>query len=282
MREPFMQLLRLINGKKYQRRDRCIFMANLKTLKKAAVFSAVLIAVLCGTMIVMRAFPTEENSQDSIDAFPEKTPYKNEWEISSTGENGSSFKDIREERVKVEFDTKVKNDDNTIIIKPSQIIKASPELIEQIGQQEGAKDPITGLFDTTLDIVQENDSAKFDFSLHNISEEDLKFYFSSGQKFDIFVSDHNGEEVYRWSHDKDFIMAIIPIELKKGEKLSFAQTWDYTDNDGSRVPPSKYTVTVKILAKFENGKKTSPDELTAVKEMEIPGLKKEINENNAI
>ena len=174
------------------------------------------------------------------------------------------------EGIKIEFDTDVKSDNKTIIIEPSQIIKASPDFIEQIKQiKEELLKPAASLFATVLDITPKDDAIKLDFSLCNISGESLAFYFSSSQKFDIFITDNNGMEVYRWSHDKDFATAIINTKLKKDEKLSFSEVWDYKDNKGNRVPPGKYTITVKILAKLENTKITNPDELTAAKDIEV-------------
>ena len=174
------------------------------------------------------------------------------------------------EGIKIEFDTDVKSGNKTIIIEPSQIIKASPEFIEQAKQRKKELlKPATGLFDTVLDTTPKDETIKMDFALHNISGETLAFYFSSSQKFYIFITDNNGMEVYRWSHDKGFATAIINTKLKKDEKLSFSEVWDYKDNKGNRVLPGKYTITVKILAKLENRKITNPDELTAAKDIEV-------------
>jgi hypothetical protein len=171
---------------------------------------------------------------------------------------------------KIEFDAYVKSDNKTIIIEPSQIIKASPDLIEQTRQiKEELLKPATGLFATVLDITPKDEDIKLDFSLRNISGESMEFYFSSSQKFDIFITDNNGMEVYRWSHDKDFATAIINTKLKKDEKLSFSEVWDYKDNKGNRVIPGKYTIKVEILAKLEKGKIANPDEFTAAKDIEV-------------
>lgn len=188
---------------------------------------------------------------------------------SKPSERSSPSEDIKEE-IKIRFENKVETDDNTIIIEPSQIIKASPEFIEQAKQRkEELLKPAIGIFNTMLDITPKDDEIKLDFSLHNISGESLAFYFSSSQKFDIFITDNNGMEVYRWSHDKGFATAIIDTKLKKDEKLSFSEVWDYKDNKGNRVLPGKFTITVKILAKLESGKNISHDELTAAKDIEV-------------
>ena len=128
---------------------------------------------------------------------------------------------------------------------------------------------VTGIFNTEMDIKQEDSGVKLNFSLYNISDKDLELCFRSSQKFDIFITDYNGKEVYRWSHSKGFLMSIIEIELKKHEKLSFSEVWGYRDNNGNNVPPGKYSITIKLLAKLKNGKNVNPAELTTVKDIEV-------------
>jgi hypothetical protein len=60
-----------------------------------------------------------------------------------------------------------------------------------------------------------------------------------------------------------FLSVIKETLHKKGEKLTFREIWDYTDNDGNRVPPGEYWVTVRMIAKMHGGKAADPDELTA-------------------
>lgn len=157
--------------------------------------------------------------------------------------------------------------------KPAGGAPCYPDIRDDINSaqkyKEESREPASGLFSTVLDITAKDDAIKLDFSLNNISGESLAFYFSSSQKFDIFIANRNGEEVYRWSHDKGFLTAIMNVKLKKDGKLSFSEVWDYRDNKGNRVPPGQYSVTVKFLAKLENGKIMNPDELTAVKDIEV-------------
>ncbi len=189
---------------------------------------------------------------------------------SKPSERSSQSEDTQGEKIKIKLDNMVETNDNIIIIEPSQTIKASPELLEQAKQRkEVFLKPAVGIFNTELDITPKDDAIKLDFSLHNISGKSLAFYFSSSQKFDIFITDNNGMEVYRWSCDKDFASVITDTNLKKDEKLSFSEVWDFKDNKGNRVPPGKYTITVKLLAKLENGKTIGHEELTAVNDIEI-------------
>lgn len=217
-------------------------MGNLKKSKKIIAFSA-------------DAFVNTSNCQ-TVDI--------------GESEKGSSFKEAQREVIDLRLDNKIESDDFTIIIKPAQIIKASPEFIEQAKQRkEEFLKPATGLLDTTLEITPEGNAIKLDFSLRNMSGESLSFYFSSGQKYDIFIRNHKGGEVYKWSHDKDFLTAIVDMELNKDEKLACTEAWDYRDDEGNRVPPGKYSTVVIWLAKVESGEIISTDELTAVKDIEV-------------
>ncbi|MCG8482048.1 MAG: BsuPI-related putative proteinase inhibitor [Clostridia bacterium] len=205
---------------------------------------------------------------------PVKTGRDGIWLVKSyrtvLNAKNSSSSNIRDKGIKVEFDKNIESDSKTIILKPSQTITVSPELMEQLRQgKEVSRKPVKEIFATTLDIAQEDDSVSLDFTFCNISKEDLMFYFSSSQKFDIFIQDSTGQEVYRWSHNYCFLSAIVEAELKKGEKLSFSEVWDYTDNEGYQVPPGKYTITVQLLAKFKKLRLINPYELTAVKEIEV-------------
>lgn len=190
------------------------------------------------------------------------------WPLKPS-EKSSSLQD-NQKGTEITFNNKVESHVNSVMIKPEQIIEAGPELMEQVKQEKDESiKPASGIFDTTLCTIPEGDAVKLDFSLHNISGQPIEFYFSSSQKYDIFIRNQNDEEVYRWSHDKGFLTAIVNTDLKKDEKLTSDEAWDYKDNNGKRVPPGKYSVTVKWLAKFENGKDVNRDELTAVRGIEV-------------
>lgn len=194
-------------------------------------------------------------------AFPEGFE-----EVEEILENHPLWPDyFKEEKVKFEAGVIVK----PIEIKPlPETIKPGPEFIERIKKsKEELQKSETGLFDTQLSIKQEDSRVRLDFSLQNVSGKLLPIYFSSGQKFDIFIKDHKDNEIYTWSHNKGFITAIVKQELKKDEKLSFSEIWDCRDNDGNIVLPGKYSVEVKLLAKPEKGKLSDPVELSAHKDI---------------
>ncbi len=152
----------------------------------------------------------------------------------------------------------------SIFVRPSETIKVDPELAEKLRKDaETTKQPLTGLFRTTLDILPNDEELKLDFSIENISGEDQEYYSGSSQKYDYFVCDNQGKEIYRWSDKMCFATVITETLHKKGETISFSQTWDYKDNAGSRAPSGEYSVTVRIIARRDDGRLIDQDELTA-------------------
>ncbi|WP_207642490.1 BsuPI-related putative proteinase inhibitor [Desulfosporosinus sp. I2] len=92
---------------------------------------------------------------------------------------------------------------------------------------------------------------------------------SNSQGVALLITNQNGEKVYRWSHDKGFLTVIVDAKLRKYERLSFSEIWDYKDNEGNRVLPGKYTITVKIPAKLKDIGTFDLGELKAAKDIEV-------------
>ena len=173
--------------------------------------------------------------------------------------------------VVVKFNPYTEQDGNTFSIEPSGRMKPSPELLEEARKsKEESKKIRTGLFNTELDIEHEENTVVASISLYNISQEDLKLNFDVGCEFDFIVTDDEGNEVYSKFHGgKRGLPAISNHKLKKGEKLSFSYTWNYNDNNGNKVASGNYSLTVKMLPMINYKRNFCPDELIAVKDMEI-------------
>jgi len=173
--------------------------------------------------------------------------------------------------VVIKFDPHTRQDNNTFSIEPSGTMSLSPELLEKVRKsKEESKKVRTGLFNTELDIKHEENRVVAFISFYNISQEDLKLDFNVGGEFDFTVTDSEGNEVYSAFHGgKDGLPAISNYKLKKGEKLAFSYSWDYNDNNGNKVVPGKYFLTVKMLPMINYKRNFCPDELTAVKDIEV-------------
>jgi hypothetical protein len=70
--------------------------------------------------------------------------------------------------------------------------------------------------------------------------------FSSGQIFDIEVTDGVGNLVWQWAYNKYFTQGSWQFELSPGESYSREADWDLTDNDKRPLPPGSYRAKVYI------------------------------------
>ena len=69
------------------------------------------------------------------------------------------------------------------------------------------------------------EGAKVSFSLKNIYDVPSSLLFSSGQQFELVVTNEGGAEVVRFSEGRFFTMALIFEELRPGESLSWIHVW---------------------------------------------------------
>ncbi|HBG09328.1 MAG: BsuPI-related putative proteinase inhibitor [Limnochordia bacterium] len=112
------------------------------------------------------------------------------------------------------------------------------------------------------------EGAKFSFSLRNIYDVPSSLLFSSGQQFELVVTDEDGAEVYRFSEGRFFTMALIFEELRPGESLSWIHVWDCKDKLGRPAEPGKYRAEITILAQVRSGEMDA-EEFSTVVEFEL-------------
>ncbi|MFO7886984.1 MAG: BsuPI-related putative proteinase inhibitor [Eubacteriales bacterium] len=123
---------------------------------------------------------------------------------------------------------------------------------------------VEGKFETRADYKVTNENVEFNFELFSHFEESKEVMFSSGQQFEITVTDGNEEEVYKFSEGKAFTMAIVYETVEPGESLEWTDEWDRTDKEGNYLESGKYTAKVEILAKSpeEEDEEIDKDQLT--------------------
>jgi uncharacterized protein (UPF0333 family) len=140
----------------------------------------------------------------------------------------------------------------------------------QEGEDKMTSNPLESL-ETSVDVQATSDSADFFITVKNNGEEDVTLTFTSGQKFEIVVLDENNQEVYRYSIDKMFTMALQDIVVKAGEEKTWKEKWDYVSQDGQRVKPGNYKAIATVVASKLNGESIGRGQLKAGKEFVIPG-----------
>jgi len=142
-----------------------------------------------------------------------------------------------------------------------------PETDQPIEKEKD--EAMAGIFETTLQTAEKNGTLELAFALNNISGKDIMIEHGSGQQYDIHIYNENNEEVYRWSHNRAFTLALITRELKAGDALSFEETWDGTDNEGKALPAGEYTIKITIEVRAISGEAAS-EELTAETKVSLP------------
>lgn len=143
------------------------------------------------------------------------------------------------------------------------------------GSQEEAveKQPVEEAvqLNTTLDVEQKGSKIVFTIKLRNESLQDITLPFGSGQKYEIIVQNEQGEEVYVYSADKMFTMALEMVDLKAGETLEWQEEWDLAAYEQVISPGTyKAMVEVMVLLDSEELKETiDPEQLKVEKEFVI-------------
>jgi hypothetical protein len=138
-----------------------------------------------------------------------------------------------------------------------------PQIEEQLLRKKMEQiKPIQGLFETTLETIRADDKISIHFDIKNTSEKDLLITYGSGQQYDILIYNEQHEEVYKWSHNKAFTMALITRQLDKSGQLVFYEEWNLKDNKDTPVPAGKYTIVVRVMIELESGN-MNPEELIA-------------------
>ena len=98
----------------------------------------------------------------------------------------------------------------------------------------------------------------------------INLMFSSGQQFEVTITDEAGTEVYRFSEGRGFTMALVYKTINPGEAFKWQDEWDMTNKDGEKLTSGNYKADIKILAKSESdSEKIDDSELTATIEFTV-------------
>lgn len=92
-------------------------------------------------------------------------------------------------------------------------------------------------------------------SIRVAAREPMTLYYRTSQRYDLAVTNSEGQEVWRWSRDQTFAQVTEEVSLEANEMLSFAENWDQRDNDGQQVPLGNYQILAESShceANYEN------------------------------
>ena len=84
------------------------------------------------------------------------------------------------------------------------------------------------------EVIRSGQDFKSWIEVYNISDENLRLHFSSGQLYDLYLRKEN-ELIWQWSDDKYFTMAIQYKELAAGDELIYEETVPGINGPGEYV-----------------------------------------------
>jgi hypothetical protein len=123
-------------------------------------------------------------------------------------------------------------------------------------------------FQSLLQIKKEDGNLLLDFTLNNISKEDLTLTFTSGQHYDFLIFNKDNNLIYQWSKGRFFTMGMKDVMLEPGDQLKWSTSWDFENQIGKQVSKDEeYLIEFLVTAQVEP--KVSPEELRS-KEKYIP------------
>ncbi|NLX64195.1 MAG: hypothetical protein GX022_05395 [Clostridiaceae bacterium] len=145
--------------------------------------------------------------------------------------------------------------------------KAISKSLEQSLEEE-APSIVKGRLETRASHEIKDGKVVFDMELISHYTKPVELNFSSGQQFEITVTDESGNEVYRYSDGKFFTLALLYKTINPGESLKWQDEWDLTNKDGEKLTSGSYKAVIKILASSET-EKIDDSELTATIEFTL-------------
>lgn len=128
----------------------------------------------------------------------------------------------------------------------------------------------SGYFTTSATYEIQDGELLLQFALTNHHSAPQQLKFGSGQQYEIIISDENGTEVYRYSDNKMFTMALIYKDLQPGDTLHWQEKWDLTNKDGVKLTSGKYNIVIKVMTSAEDDQSAIPEEqLTTTMEINL-------------
>lgn len=177
------------------------------------------------------------------------------------------MKDIARGRGQGIFDPKT----NTTYGELATLVYFTDKAISQsIDIGPGVPSIVKGRLETRASHEIRDGKVVFDFELMSHYTKPLELMFSSGQQFEVTITDEAGTEVYRFSDGRAFTMALVYKTIGPGEAFKWQDEWDMTNKDGEKLTSGNYKAVIKILAKSESDtEKIDNSELTATIEFTV-------------
>ena len=79
-------------------------------------------------------------------------------------------------------------------------------------------------------------------SLTNCSNNPVHLFYPDSQRYEFIVKDEEGNEVWRWSQDKDFTQGDGEETFEPGEDVTYNEVWDQRGQGGEQLSPGQYQI----------------------------------------
>lgn len=120
----------------------------------------------------------------------------------------------------------------------------------------------------TSEILVEDDKVIFKMGLTNNLEEKAEVSFSSGQQYEIVVTNEKGEEVYRYSDGQFFTQAIVSKQINPGESLNWEDKWNFPKD---KEMDGEYKVKLTLLPSKYNNNSIEKEQFSVNRSFTIDG-----------
>ncbi len=127
------------------------------------------------------------------------------------------------------------------------------------GQSTNVSVPVKGGEPLTFNV----DASKIDHELEikvtvtNETNEEVTLDFMSGQKYELVLTNESGEELYRFSREHMFTMALVHETLAPGESKVYEETINL-----EQMEAGPYTLHASLLVAAINGEEVAADTYT--------------------
>jgi len=96
--------------------------------------------------------------------------------------------------------------------------------------------------------IKLGDQLPLEISIANNGPEARELSFRTSQRFDFWVEDKSGREVWRWSDGQMFAQMLETVSINPNEKISYSAEWKLIDSSGEQIEPGDYFIFAKIVA----------------------------------
>ncbi|MCM3595268.1 BsuPI-related putative proteinase inhibitor [Metabacillus idriensis] len=117
----------------------------------------------------------------------------------------------------------------------------------------------------SVEAKEDDGIVQINMTVKNHTDKEKNFEFSSGQKYEIIITDPNGAEVYKYSKGRMFTQALQYLTLPPGESQTYQETWDMK-SAGTELETGEYTVNVMFAGKAEGVKRLEQKQKFSVSE----------------